>query len=235
MDLTLDLKSIITFIAICVAILIAYFSNFWRNRKSLSYEVISNTPLLSSNELIRERLQILYDDVPVKNVHLLVLKIINDGKQPITGSDFIKPLSFKLPEQSNILSFETLSLKPENLDVELNFSENNLYLKTDLLNSYDSITLKIIASSYDFELTADARIVGVKEIKRINSNVKSVKRVYGSLIGFVIICLLLSIFLLQPPLNIYVPVLGILIAMMMFYEVRDFVKKFTEIEKGKFN
>ena len=235
MDLTLDLKSVIAIIAICVAILIAYFSNFWRNRKSLSYEIISNTPLLSSNELIRERLQILYDDVAVKNVHLLIIKLMNDGKQPIIKTDFIKPLNFKLPEQSKILSFETLELKPKNLDVELNFSENNLFLKTDLLNSKDSITLKIIASSYDFNIMADARIVGVKEINRINSNIRSVKRNYAFLIGIFLISSLISVIFLSYPLNFVFAASGITASLTMLYEVKDFINKFIDKERGRLN
>lgn len=235
MDLTLDLKSIIAIIAICVAILIAYFSNFWRNRKSISYEIVSNTPLLSSNESIRDRIQILYDNLPVKNVHLVILKITNDGKQPITKTDFIKPLTFTLSAQSQILSFEALILKPKNLDLELNFSENILFLQTNLLNSNDSITLKVIVSSYDFNISADARIVGVKEINKVNSNIRSAKLSYTFLICLFLFGSIFSLLSLSFPLNVSIFVVGLVCIVIQFRELKRFIKQFSEKEEGNIN
>ncbi len=230
-DFTLDLKATIAIVAIITAIIIAYLVNWWRNRKSISYEILSNAPLLSANEVIRDRIQILYDGSPVKNVHLLTLKVINDGRLPIVNSDFIKPLCFKFPEDAQILSFEVIDLKPNNLEVELTCKENSLFVKTDLLNSSDSITMKVIASSYKFDLNLYARIVGIKEVRRTNKMITSVRRAYGGLLVVFVLVMPLSLFL-PSPINYAVLIATLISLPTVYMEANDFIKKFSKLERG---
>ena len=76
-------------VAIGIAILI-----FWlqRTRKSLGYEVISNTSLLTIKEELEGKLQILYEKESVNNVQLIVIKLINTGNLPIASNDYELPL-----------------------------------------------------------------------------------------------------------------------------------------------
>lgn len=164
-DFSLDLKAILTIIGILTAVIIAYAANWWRNRKSLSYLIIGDTPLLTSSEEIRKEIQILYKGQPVKDVRLLILKIINDGHQPIDEKDFKKSVDFIFADDAHILSVETISVIPDNLLVETSFNENVLSLDPILLNSKDSIELKVIVSSYEEKIKCDGRILGVKEIR----------------------------------------------------------------------
>lgn len=230
-DFTLDLKATIAIVAIITAIIIAYLVNWWRNRKSISYEILSNAPLLSANEIIRDRIQILYDGLPVKNVHLLTLKVINDGRLSIVNSDFVKPLCFKFPEDAQILSFEVIDLKPNNLEVELTCKENSLFVRTDLLNSSDSITMKVIASSYKFDLSLYARIVGIKEVRRTNKMITSVRRAYGGLLVVFVLVMPLSLFL-PSPINYVVLIVTLISLPTVYMEANDFIKKFRKLERG---
>lgn len=188
MDLTLDLKSIIAIIAICVAVAIAYFSNFWRNRKSFSYEIITNSRLLTAKEIIKDDLQILYKGNEVKNIQLLILKFINTGNQPIIASDFQRHLSLVFSDLTQILSAETISAKPENLDATVIIENKKVTLTPLLLNSKDFAQIKIITSNEnDFKI--DARIVGVNEIKQIKQKSVTANLIISAILGISVLIL----------------------------------------------
>jgi len=138
-----------------------------RSKKSLSYEVISNTPLLSTSEEIKNDLQILYKGTPVKNVRLFVLKIINDGNQPIATGDFEKPLYFSFFGGTQILSAEVVSTKPENLNPSISFDDEFIAVEPLLLNSKDFIKIKALINGEKFSFKPDTRIIGVREVKEL--------------------------------------------------------------------
>ena len=64
---------VIAIIAIIISIILYLIQ---RRRKSLSWEIISNTPLLSIDEEIKGDLQILFAGKPVQDIQLIILKII---------------------------------------------------------------------------------------------------------------------------------------------------------------
>src|SRR5438132_14078112 len=91
-DTTIDLRLIATIVGIVVAIIIAviglgYFQ-WWRNRKRMSYEITSDVQLVSAQEELEGRVEIRYEGQPVKDVHLLVIKLTNDGYQSIKKDYF---------------------------------------------------------------------------------------------------------------------------------------------------
>ena len=148
------------FIAIIIFIL-------QRKIKSLGYEVLASTSLISLDEEIKGKVKILYNDTSVKQVHLLILEILNDGNVPITTSDFETPLIFDFGENTRILSVEIIKTEPANLKPEiLGTSENNISLKPLLLNSKDSIQLKFLLAQFEGIKEVNARINGVKEVKK---------------------------------------------------------------------
>lgn len=149
--------------AIIVAILV-----FWlqRRRKILSYEVVTLTPLLSVEEEIEGRVQILFDGSPIKDVHLIELRIINSGNVPIVTSDYEHPVNLSFGENAHILSAEVSKTDPENLQATANAENTKIILTPILLNSGDSITLKMLVSQFSGRLSVNGRIVGVKEIQK---------------------------------------------------------------------
>lgn len=80
---TIDLRVILTALGILVAVGIALYFQWWRNRKRLSYEILSNVVLVSAEKEIEDKIEILYEGQSVKNVRILVIKVVNDGYQPI--------------------------------------------------------------------------------------------------------------------------------------------------------
>ena len=115
-DFTLDLKVIIAIAAIIISIItaamIAYLANWWRNKKALSYEVIAVVPLLTMQEqLLGDKIQIIYEGNSVSDVLFVFLKFVNSGNQPIDVKDFNQqPLDIVFDDEAQILSAEIIEM-----------------------------------------------------------------------------------------------------------------------------
>ena len=109
--------------ALMVAIIAVFVQ---RRRKELSYEVLSNSPVLSVREEIEGKLVILFEQQPVKGVQLLEVKLMNSGNQPITSSDFEAPVALEFGERSRILTGEVTDTATEGLTASI--SVRDIYL-----------------------------------------------------------------------------------------------------------
>jgi hypothetical protein len=150
-----------------VAIIISLFIvRIQRQRKSVSYDILANTPLLTVKEAVKSKLEILYEGKPVKDVHLLLVRIVNTGNLPILPHDYERPIRLDLVGEAQLLSGEVYDTSPKSLRVLPTIDGKSIALPPLLLNSGDAITLKIIASNSGEGVKIDGRIVGVKEIKQ---------------------------------------------------------------------
>ena len=158
-----------TFIGAALAVLAIIVSiSLWaiqRRKKALSYDLLSKFSLLSIREEIEGKLKVLFDDKPVKNVHLFIIRLINTGNVPITSADYEKPVEFGFGEGARILSSEVIATTPENMHVETEEVDSFLVLLPLLLNPKDSITIKLLVSDYSGPICAEARIIGVKNLE----------------------------------------------------------------------
>jgi hypothetical protein len=177
---------------IIVAIIIFFLQ---RRKKSLAYDVIANTSLLALDEEIKGKIQILYDGTSVQKVHLLILHIMNDGNVPIIKSDFESPLTFEFGENTRILSAELIKTEPANLKPEFwgSPSESNISLEPLLLNSKDSIQLKLLLAQFEGIKEVGARINGVREVKDFRIR-KKVLAGFGFAYGLIILIAALVLF-----------------------------------------
>jgi hypothetical protein len=155
--------SVIVGVIAIVVVIIFYFAA--KTKKSLAYEVLSENPLISIDNEIKGKLQILLDGQPIENVHLLLIRITNDGKVPITANDYERPVALKFKESSNILSAELASAVPENLVIKPTIHDKLVALDPVLLNSGDVFTVKVLVGEYSGPVEVDARIAGVKNIR----------------------------------------------------------------------
>lgn len=182
--------SVIALIAIVVAICIYLLQ---KQRKKFSYEVIATTSLLSVAEEVESKVKIIYEDKPVKRVHLFEISLINTGNVPILESDFNRPISIVFDENAKILSAEISEENPKKLDAEIEFDDNNIKLAPILLNPGDSVTIKSLISEYNKDFTIDGRIVGVKEInKRVERNIEYIFKYIS--IGFFLTAIVIGIY-----------------------------------------
>lgn len=138
-----------------------------RKKKQLSYEILSETPLISVGDEIKGRLEILLDSSPVEKVHLLLVKFVNDGTMPITADDYERPLTLIFEGDATVLSAESVQPEPDNLRVTLDFEPKKVTVNPLLLNKGDSFTAKVLVEKFGGRFDLDARIVGVREVRAL--------------------------------------------------------------------
>jgi len=157
--------TIIVGIAAIVVTVIIYMAQ--RRKKSLTYEVLSETALLRRQEELEGRLQILFDSKPIKDAYLLLIRFENNGNTPILQTDFERPVYINLGKETQVLICDTSAKKPEALKPKLLPETGRISIEPLLLNSRDSFNVKAIVSQYDHNsLKIDGRIAGVKEIEQ---------------------------------------------------------------------
>lgn len=138
-----------------------------RKIKSLVYEVPASTSLITLDEEIKGKIKILFNDIPVQNVHLLILRIVNNGNESVPSSDFESPLNFNFGEKTKILSSEILKVENQTLNPKFNIRTNEIELNPLLLNKKDSIEIKLLLAQFEGEIQVGGRINGVEEVRRV--------------------------------------------------------------------
>ena len=169
-----------------VGIIVAIYTYVKQTKKkSLSYQIIESTPLLTVNSEIKSKLKFLYENREVDDIHLLILEIKNDGNIPIESRDFEPqfPLTFSFGEKAKILSVDIIEMTPNNLAPKIEEFEaepHKIVISPLLLNHGDRFRIKLLLTQ--FRPTADiklsTRISGVKEVKKVDNN--SSNRVFDS-------------------------------------------------------
>ena len=140
-----------------------------RKNKRLTYTVLTETPLLSVDDEIKGKIKIKYGRKNIQNIHLVLLKIQNQGNVDIASSDYEKPIIFSF-EDSEILSIEAVDVSPKNLKPTITNVLSKFTIEPILLNKKDYIVIKLLFSNYGSKIAVDTRILGVKEIQRFDRN-----------------------------------------------------------------
>ena len=154
------------FVAVILAIIVIIIMIFYnRQKKAISWQIISNTPLLKINEVIKRSLEVRFNGEPVKDIQLIIAKIINTGNVPIKSTDYEGSINLNFGKDAQILTAEVIETSPNNLKASANIEGKKVIIPPTLMNGKDWITLKILVSQFDETITVDGRIVGVKEIK----------------------------------------------------------------------
>src|SRR2546426_12256830 len=66
-----------------------------RSRKEISYELISNAPIANIVSAVKERVEVLLDGKPAKDVRLLVFDVWNSGNIEVRRDDLDEQISFQ--------------------------------------------------------------------------------------------------------------------------------------------
>lgn len=143
--------------------LIIYFLQ--KSKKRLAYEIVSNTQLVGVKSEVQNKIKIYYENKLVENVHLLLIRIINNGNQSISIGDFAKRIDINLGNNLNILTCEILRQYPDNLDVNVIKMVDSIEIEPLLLNPKDNFTIKILLSDYKENFEVSARIEGISKIE----------------------------------------------------------------------
>ena len=181
-------RDILAFFAVVVPIAV-FFAQ--RKKKKLSYDVTSNTPLLSVEDEIQGKIKVLYEGNEVKKVHLLTFKFTNTGNQPISSTDYERPLTISVNDEATILTYEAIDEEPKNLGAELTLSGNSITLSPLLLNPKDSFSIKALVSDFEGHPEIDGRINGVKSISKDREALTSFLLVFS--FGLMILAIVLEL------------------------------------------
>ena len=182
----------IAIIAVVVAIL-AYRQQ--KQRKEIAYQIISNAPIISFNQAIKERVQVLIDGKPIKNARLIVFKIWNSGNISISTEDYFEPIGFKF-EKDMVLGSDLLETEPKDLIDQMDAKS---FLKAEpqlieltkfALNPGNSISFTaLLAGKSSINKSGRIKDGIIKEISS-SSFIKSTKRVlYILLFGYAYLAL----------------------------------------------
>lgn len=157
----------IAIVTIAISIVI-YFKQ--RNRKKLSYEILSCTDILSTEENIEDDVQLSYKGKIVEDVKLLVLRIFNSGNLPVVSVDYEKPISIEFGKDTGVLTAEVIKKDPDNVQSTVGIEDHVITLYPALLNPGDSITIKMLVTKYEKELQVNSRIIGVNRIEMLHES-----------------------------------------------------------------
>lgn len=201
----MDLSVLLALVGIIVVIIIAVWSS---QVKYISYEIITNNPLINIEEGIANEIKILYRDEVVENVNLLVLKIKNSGNVRICSDDFESGINISLKNGGRVLFSEIIERVPKDINIEFENQDNSIYIKPLLINKQESFTLKSLVDSGSGEVDINSRIKGTKILPKGESPKELKYLIYFS--RFIAI-LITYIYQVYYPTDIFNLIIGALI------------------------
>lgn len=134
-----------TFVTVAVGIITLIVIVIQRHRKALSYEVLSRTPLLTREEEVAGKLQVLYDGEPVRGGALDRSRNRHTGNVPILPGEYVHPVALYFGRDAQVLSAEVLGTEPRDLEALLHMDGPRITLTPCLLNGGDVLVLKTMA------------------------------------------------------------------------------------------
>lgn len=147
-----------TNVAITVlAIVVSSFVSIWiyrrqRSKKEISYQIISDAPVISVDQKIAPQVEIKLDGKVVKDVTLAVIKVWNSGNMAVKRDDYDEPIKFEFKGRT-VMSSEVLETEPKDLMDSTLFktfipspqqAQEYVELPPYLLNPKQSVTFSVL-------------------------------------------------------------------------------------------
>ncbi len=123
-----------------------------QSRKILSYDIETDTPLVSVEKEFSDRISIAFDGRQLSAASLVILKFRNSGDLPISREDYIDPIQVDFTDRK-ILSVDIQEMEPkkllslyeiQKLNARQNVSntENSIYVPPVHFNTYKKTKIK---------------------------------------------------------------------------------------------
>jgi hypothetical protein len=156
---------------------VAIFVTWWvyqsdLNAKSISVQLVSQVSLQPIISKSMVDIDFTVDGKKLEKPFLTVIQILNDGKRPITSSDFEAPLEVKLDTETKLIRAQISEKFPEQLEPKITDSPKGFLLQSTLLNPGDSIKIAVISSGGQPKFRALGRIVGIPTILFTEADLK---------------------------------------------------------------
>ncbi len=159
------LRDLSPILAIVFFIISVYLTFKLRRKKSLAYETVTDTSLISVGKAIESEVDIIFQGKKVEDVHLLQVRIMNDGNEHVKKEDFKKPITFEFNPDVEIMDKSAKKKSSENIEVTLDLKAQNVVeVIPTLLNKKDWFIVNFLLNKYEnFNLSLHA--VDIGEIK----------------------------------------------------------------------
>ncbi|SRR6266568_4803320 len=232
------ITNVLVILGIIVTAIVAIAIYRRQSRKEIAYEIVSNSPVISVGAELQGKAQVIYNGKAISDARLVVLKIWNAGSLPITLNDYDVPIKLSFGKDAEVLDFEILETNPNNLKVAVKQDGQKLVLEPVLLNSQDSIKIKILLTQFSNTFNVNARIVGVKQIMRAESTyIASYLRAFFNtpktfrmLVTFILADLFVIVFNSPQALNLHeyiTTLLSVIVASLvtfaLFWKLKNFI------------
>lgn len=138
-----------------------------RKFKQLTYHIVSKTLILSIDvqEEIKNRVQVLLDNRPVGNVHLVLLNIWNLGNTPISVVDYEElHIIIDFGMFAEILSAEMIKKSAQKISASFMINAGKVLIDPVELTGKKMVTLKILLTRFTEEINVYASLKGAKPL-----------------------------------------------------------------------
>lgn len=171
----IDLNTILNFILVALGAATLFYmivaSLQQRQKKDVVWELVSDLPLLNIASKVKNRIQVLLDNKPVKDLSLVTIKLRNAGTIEIKDTDFVKQRPFKFSfGEAEVLDAAILktSSRPLTEDAKACFKWNSrqVLLGPLALNRKDYITMEVLLNKQPpNKIIGETRIYGVSKFR----------------------------------------------------------------------
>lgn len=146
MDLTNEQFIIIlTVVLVILALITILQSIFYQKKKKLQFLLGPSFSLVNIKQSFKEKIKVLYENVPYDDLSSIQVTIRNSGNIPISKEDIIVPIKLNFDEKIRIIDFKKISTKPKGLIFDINKSnDNEVICNFELLNQNYEITLQFV-------------------------------------------------------------------------------------------
>jgi hypothetical protein len=181
-----------------------WISRKQRNKKEISYQVISNAPIASVSKELENRVTIHVDGKPVGSARQVVLIIRNSGNVAVSREDYDLPINFVFKE-SLVIGGDILSTEPEDLintldkktfisiivfDPNKGFVADSAVIDKFLLNPKESITLTFLLSGAYDKLNVRGRIIDGEIVEYSEREIFGIRSLTRKIVPFVILSII---------------------------------------------
>ena len=153
--------------ALVTVLAMAVIAYIQRSNKALSCSMTTDCLIsIEESEDHEGKLRVLYEDMDIRNLYRVQVRLSNTGNQPIHPDDFIVPITVGFATPARILTASVTSQRPASMGAAILRSSRDIKIPALLLNPKDSFSISALIGDLDVEPSISGRIVGVKEIRR---------------------------------------------------------------------
>jgi len=148
------------FLAALIAVisLAAFIITSRRPRLGIAFEVLSRTPIPPPHQVPKDRIKLFDGKKPIRDGHLITVRLTNVGTVPLLARAFVEPLSIVFGPSSKVVSASKTESAPHDLDLTISHTASKATFVFPLLNPRETFTVSLLLSGAvdPFEVKARA-------------------------------------------------------------------------------